>query len=63
MYSVLGVIGLIMAIIYALSIAVIACSIKVFSVISNQVLQIIEYENDPINATSAGHIKNACLIH
>lgn len=53
MYSVLGVIGLIMAIIYALSIAVIACSIKVFSVISNQVLQIIEYENNQLMQPSA----------
>ena len=42
-----------MAIIYALSIAAIACSIKVFSVISNQVLQIIEYENNQLMQPSA----------
>ena len=36
-----------------LSIAVIACSIKVFSVISNQVLQIIEYENNQLMQPSA----------
>ena len=56
-YNALGILGIIMIIIYALSIAVVACSIKVFSVISNQIIQIIEYENDPMQLPSAGQLK------
>ena len=46
-----------MIIIYALSIAVVACSIKIFSVLSNQIIQIIEYENDPLQLPNASKLK------
>ncbi len=56
-YNALGILGIMMIIIYALSIAVVACSIKVYSVISNQIIQIIEYENDPIQMPNTNILK------
>jgi Na+/H+-translocating membrane pyrophosphatase len=53
----LGLVGLMMIIIYALSIAVIACSMKVFSVISNQVSQIMEYHNTALNESNAAMLQ------
>ena len=53
----LGIIGIIMIIIYALSIAVVACSIKVFSVIANQVISIIEHEKNPFDLPKANALK------
>ena len=47
-YNVLGILGIMMIIIYALSIAVVACSIKVFSIYSNQVVALIEYNEDAL---------------
>lgn len=57
LYNAIGILGIIMIIIYALSIAVVACCIKVFSVLSNQVIQIIEYENDPLQLPNAVKLK------
>ncbi len=47
-FKVLGLVGLMLIIIYALSIAVIACGIKIFSVITNQTIGIIELQDDAI---------------
>ncbi len=54
-YNTLGILGIMMIIIYALSIAVVACSIKVFSIYSNQVVALIEYNEDSLQTP----IKNA----
>lgn len=58
LFNAIGILGIIMIIIYALSIAVVACSIKIFSVLSNQIIQIIEYENDPLQLPNALKLKN-----
>ncbi len=56
-YNILDVIGLILIIIYALSIAVIACGIKVFSVITNQVITILDLERPPIIINNGPKLK------
>ena len=56
-YNALGILGIIMIIIYALSIAVVACSIKVFSVIANQIINIIEYQNNSLELPKAVALK------
>jgi Na+/H+-translocating membrane pyrophosphatase len=53
----LGIIGLLMVMIYALSIAAIACSIKVFSVISNQLVSIIESDDYPLLQSHSSALK------
>ena len=46
-YSYLNLIGLIMLIIYGLSIIVVACNVKLFSLIANQVIVVLNYKNQP----------------
>jgi Na+/H+-translocating membrane pyrophosphatase len=53
----LGIIGVLMVMIYALSIAAIACSIKVFSVVSNQLVSIIESDDHPLLQTHSSALK------
>ncbi len=56
-YNILDVIGLILIIIYALSIAVTACGIKVFSVITNQVITILDLDQPPIFKNNGPKLK------
>lgn len=57
-YKSLGVIGILMIIIYALSIAVVGCSIKVFSMILNQITDILTYDNNSTSASQIPRLKN-----
>jgi len=48
-YSYIGLIGLVMTIIYGLSIIVVACNVKFFSLISNQIIAILNHQGLPQN--------------
>ncbi len=60
-YSALEVIGILMVVVYALSIAVIGCSIHVFSIFASQVVDIVEYEDNPMNQSIVSRLKK--LVH